>query len=722
MPELLARRATRPLATVVRTFVRTPAGPTQPSPSSLDASSRRARPTAARALLLALVAGLAMPASANAAARTFSNAYAQTLRGDIAAIGNANSSCAAGWATGCTPNALGNGNSNNAYGTLVDVDGVGTTTNSSQATLNIPAGAIIRYARLVWSSAGDGTDNNGERTVQFDTPATAGIAYSAVSATYATECGSVNPGTGNSRGFACGTDVTALVQAGGNGQYTVGGIEQRATGTALNPDHYSGWGLEVVYELSTDPPRRLVLADGFVRVASGAPNSITANGFVAPASGTVNARLTYMVGEGDSEINGDNATFGTQVLDTAATPNLMDSEIRGLTRMSAKNPNYTNHYGFDIHSDQVNGAIANNATSATFSFTSTQDSYYPFALGISIELGEPNLVLNKTLTDINGGAVEPGDTIEYQIVATNTGNDGAASVAITDPIPASTTYVPGSLQITAGANSGTKTDAAGDDQGRFGSNTVTMNVGTGATATTGGVLAANGGTTTMRFRVVIDANADEGVPITNTASGSFVGQTSLLSYANPSSVAATPVQRADMVVAQTITGLTAGVQGNVRLTASNIGGSTTHGQPVTLTATVPAGVTFGSITSSTGWTCSVSLPTITCTRTDTLGAAASYPDVVYTVTPPASATSATFGATIAGGNEVNTSNDTSSQAVTFLRSADLRITKSASAASAIVGNTLTYTLTATNLGPSNTSGVVISDPLPAGLTPGTATV
>jgi uncharacterized repeat protein (TIGR01451 family) len=679
-----------------------------------------------RTTLLLVVAALLVlhalaPERAAAAARTFSNAYAQTLHGDIAAVGNANSTCAAGWSTGCTPNALGNGNSNNGFGVLVDVDGVGTTTNSSQSTLDLPAGATIQYARLQWGSAGDGTNNNGDATVQFDTPDTPGIAYNAVTATYATECGSINPGTGNSRGFACSRDVTALVQAGGNGTYTVGGIEQRAGTTAVNPDHWSGWGLYVVYELASEPLRRLVISDGFVRVASGAPNSITATGFVAPAAGTVNARLTYMVGEGDSEIAGDNATFGSQTLDTAPTPNLLNSEIRGLTRMSGKTPNNTNHYGYDIHSVPVNGAIANGATSATFSFTSTQDSYYPFALGVAIELGEPDLQLTKTLTDINGGTVEPGDTIEYQIVATNVGNDGAANVGITDPIPTHTTYVPGSLQVTAGANAGAKTDATGDDQGSFTANTVNINLGAGATSATGGILAANGGTSTVRFRVVIDDNADEGVPIVNTASGSFIGQTSLLSYANPSSVAATPVQRADMVVAQaTSPNLTNGVAGVITLTASNIGGSSTHGQPVTVTATVPSGVTFGSITSASGWSCTTALPTITCTRSDTLPAGGTYPDITYTITPSQSATTATFTAQVAGGNEVNLSNDTDSDAITFLRRADLRLTKSVSAASASVGGTLSYTLTATNLGPSNTSGVVVSDPLPAGFTLSTA--
>ncbi|MEH3052403.1 MAG: isopeptide-forming domain-containing fimbrial protein [Patulibacter minatonensis] len=689
------------------------------------APNLRARLTGLLAVVAAVLLQAIAPASAGAAARTFVNSYAQTLHGDIAAIGNANSTCRAGWSTGCTPMALGNGNSNNAYGALVDVDGVAATTNSSQSTLSIPAGSTIRYARLLWGSAGDGTDNNGERTVQFDVPDTAGpggantISYQAVSATYASECGALpNAAGANARGFACSRDVTSLVQGAGSGTYTVGAIEQRATGnTTLLPDHWSGWSLYVVFERAAEPLRRIVLSDGFVRVGNGEPNTITATGFVAPASGTVTAQLTYTVGEGDSEISGDNATFGTRTLDAATPPNLMSSQIRGLSYSTGRNPNYVNHYGFDMQQTDVTGAIANGATSASFSFTSTQDVYYPFGLGIAIDLGEPNLQLVKTLTDVNGGVVEPGDVIEYQIVATNTGNDGAAGVTITDPIPSGTAYVPGSMQVTAGANTGAKTDAAGDDQGTFAGNQVTIRAGTGANATTGGIIAANGGTTTVRFRVTIDAGADEGVPLVNTASASYTGQTSLLAYADPSSVAATPVRRADMVVAQTLSpNLTTGVAGSVTLTATNIGGSTTHGQPVTLTATVPTGVAFGGLTSAPGWTCNVALPTITCTRTDTLGAGASYPDVVYALTPSQGATTATFNAQVAGGNQVNTSNDTDADPVTFARRADLRLTKSVSRATGRVGDTLSYTLTATNLGPSNTTGVVVVDTVPSGIT------
>jgi uncharacterized repeat protein (TIGR01451 family) len=54
-------------------------------------------------------------------------------------------------------------------------------------------------------------------------------------------------------------------------------------------------------------------------------------------------------------------------------------------------------------------------------------------------------------------------------------------------------------------------------------------------------------------------------------------------------------------------------------------------------------------------------------------------------------------------------------------SADLEIVKLASSASLNVGENLTYTLTVTNLGPYDAAGVVLTDPLPAGVTLQSAT-
>ncbi|MBK7868038.1 MAG: hypothetical protein IPJ75_14270 [Ignavibacteriales bacterium] len=46
----------------------------------------------------------------------------------------------------------------------------------------------------------------------------------------------------------------------------------------------------------------------------------------------------------------------------------------------------------------------------------------------------------------------------------NNGQDAANKVVLVDSIQAHMSYLPGTLVVTSGANSGTKTDVSGDDQ------------------------------------------------------------------------------------------------------------------------------------------------------------------------------------------------------------------------------------------------------------------
>lgn len=60
----------------------------------------------------------------------------------------------------------------------------------------------------------------------------------------------------------------------------------------------------------------------------------------------------------------------------------------------------------------------------------------------------PALTANKTFSNINGlPFVVGGDTIEYRIEVSNTGNINAAGVSLYDGIPASTNYIPGSTRV-----------------------------------------------------------------------------------------------------------------------------------------------------------------------------------------------------------------------------------------------------------------------------------
>src|SRR5207244_725950 len=81
------------------------------------------------------------------------------------------------------------------------------------------------------------------------------------------------------------------------------------------------------------------------------------------------------------------------------------------------------------------------------------------------------------------------------------------------------------------------------------------------------------------------------------------------------------------------------------LTATNGGTGATSGT-VTVTDTLPTGLTATAL-SGTGWNCT--LDTLTCTRSDALGAGLSYPAILLTVDLAANApSSVTNSATVTG--------------------------------------------------------------------------
>jgi uncharacterized repeat protein (TIGR01451 family) len=155
------------------------------------------------------------------------------------------------------------------------------------------------------------------------------------------------------------------------------------------------------------------------------------------------------------------------------------------------------------------------------------------------------------------------------------------------------------------------------------------------------------------------------------------------------------------------------------ITAQNTGGSPTSGT-VTVIDRVPAGLTATAAT-GTGWTCTISPSDVTCTRGDALAAGASFPAITLTVDVGTDApASVTNTATISGGSDSETANNTATDVTAIDSGADLSISKTHTG-DFKQGRTGTFTITVTNAGKAPTEGVVaLVDLLPAGLTPTTA--
>ena len=100
-------------------------------------------------------------------------------------------------------------------------------------------------------------------------------------------------------------------------------------------------------------------------------------------------------------------------------------------------------------------------------------------------------VKSAAVADAFGGAAAlPGSTITYTLAATVSGTGSLANLKVSDPMPAGTTYKPGSLTLEGAP----LTDAADADSGSFTGTAINVGLGT---------LAA-GATRTITFQVKID--------------------------------------------------------------------------------------------------------------------------------------------------------------------------------------------------------------------------
>ncbi|HEY0080340.1 MAG TPA: hypothetical protein VGB73_17150 [Pyrinomonadaceae bacterium] len=491
-------------------------------------------------LALAFVCLCAAQGAEAQVVRSFASRFTANDTGDIVLIGNTLISCQSNDNT-CPGGRAATGttlNNNDFRMRFVDVDTDTTTFNSSRATLTLPAGATVLWAGLYWgadTTVGGGgggpqaAPNAAQRNlVRFSTPTSGYQTITASQVDISTYFGS------DYQAFA---DVTTLVQSARGGTYTVANV-QSGTGE----DRQAGWGLVVVYRDSSLPSRNMTVFDGFATVNSTTNPVVTipVSGFLTPTSGAVNTHVGFIAYEGDRGSTGDSVQLNSTTLTDSLNPstNFFNSTITRLgSHFTAKNPNYVNQLGYDIDDVAANGVLPNGATSATITLrtatTGTAEFYYPGVVTFVTDLYAPQVKNNilKSATDLNGGQVLPGDILEYTVSVSNTGTDGAIIMQMTDPLPPDTTFVPGSLQVSSGANTGAKTDAAGDDQAEYDAaqNRVVFRLGAGADASSGGTL-ASGQSTSAKFQVQVAASASHASVIPNQATVSYKGATLGISY------------------------------------------------------------------------------------------------------------------------------------------------------------------------------------------------
>ncbi|GIG22363.1 hypothetical protein Cch01nite_30870 [Cellulomonas chitinilytica] len=288
----------------------------------------------------------------------------------------------------------------------------------------------------------------------------------------------------------------------------------------------------------------------------------------------------------------------------------------------------------------------------------------------------------------------------YHLVVTNFGpSDAAAPVEITDTLPTGLSYV-SSTDVT-----GTWTCGA---------------AGQVVTCTLAGGLAVDD-TVEVAIDVLVDPDLGTG-EFTNTATvDSATDDPNLANNTDTDDTAFD--SEADLLVEKTHTGVAvAGEQLTWTLQVSNAGPSSTPGD-VVVSDTLPPGTTFVSATGA-GWDCVESAGTVTCTDADGIAALTDAAPITLVVRVASDAgPSVILNHVSVDGPLVDPvpANNTDVDLVVVTDQADVGVQKAVVGSTTVdAGARVTYEITVSNAGPSDADTVVLTDVVPAGMSPLTA--
>ncbi|MEU5258379.1 hypothetical protein [Amycolatopsis sp. NPDC021455] len=394
-------------------------------------------------LVLALVflASAFVPAAGAAAASPFKVGYDAVLYGDFLYAGNGVLRCpvAADGAPTAGPVATPAACANTAdrkdtmanddfFMQWADIDADPGTFDSASASVSVPPGAKIVFARLNWAGNTTTCDSGKAVTLPPGTPAKQQVRLSVGSAKpvdlapegYAEDAGY----------YSAHADVT-------------GRFANVPTGTALDltlgnvwaPKGFGcvgGWSIALVYaypERNADyapDKRKVVVYDGHVRQAAGAPAAETAiTGFRAAAA---DAHLGVTAYDGDWGASGDQFLVdGTPAAEpsTGGTSNFFVANAD-----NAAAPGVKNNFNVDAKAFNVD-SIAAGATSTKLGFVTSGDTYLAQNLAFSVPVPDLRVAVRPDRPKTHAG--EP---VTFTVAVTNPGSVPASGVQVTaDAVP-----------------------------------------------------------------------------------------------------------------------------------------------------------------------------------------------------------------------------------------------------------------------------------------------
>lgn len=599
--------------------------------------------------------------------------------------------------------------------------------NSSAAILVFPAGSTVLYAELIWG----GSYINGNvnlsaainNPVTFITPA----GTSSVTPDPATY-NQFDLGNG-AAGYVRSANVTTLVQNGGAGTYITGAV----VGTiVINNDttaNHAGWTLGVIYQNPNLPFRNMSLRAGGVLVqATSAPVVTTLTGFATPISGTLGGRALFSAQEGDANRTGDQALFGPTSATSVAlsgpnnlAANFFASQINGDTGAlnttgtfgtrnqinGAPGSNISGgRQGWDITNVDVSARLINNQSSAVLTLTTSGDAYIVNGNAIQVDINAPRITVSKGSTAT--GAVA-GDSILYTVTVANAGTASAASVVLSDSLPAGLTFIPGSVTV-AGVSRPTLDITAGVPLG-------SVNLSSSIVVT---------------YRALIGQDASI-LQLVNSANAAFTFQSvaggPTITGVIPSNSSTLPVYSPNLSIVKSGSTTNATVGDTVTYTLQvNNGGNVAAN--VTLTDNIPSGSSYvagsfrlnGNVIAGANPATGVNLGSLAAGSANTV----TFQVLVTNLpTPPTLVDQATASYSFNSPDGRTISGTVASNTLTIpVTLPNVTAVKSASVSDVAVGETFTYSVVTTNGGIQPINNVILTDSLPAGtiFVPGSVTV
>jgi uncharacterized repeat protein (TIGR01451 family) len=555
-------------------------------------------------------------------------------------------------------------------------------TKTDGVTTAIPGGAVT-YTITV---SNGGTVGNPAAVVTDTFPAVL---------TCSTTCTGALGGTCTAGPTAGNINDSANIPSGGSVTYTsVCAVSPGATGSISNTATVSGGAI-------TDPVAGNNSATDVDTVGLNADLSITKTDGVASA--TAGGSVTYTITASNA---GPSLVTGATVADTfpaSLTCTWTCAGAGGGTCTAAGSGNLNDTVNLPSGGSVTYTASCTVSAAATGTLSNTATVAAPAGVtdptpGNNSATDSDTLTASSDLSITKTDGVTTataGGSVTYSIVASNAGPSNATGATVADTFPASLTCT----WTCAGAGGGTCTAAgSGNING-------TVNLPSGGSVTYTASCTVSGaatGTVSNTATVTAPAGVTDPTPGNNSATDSDTVGLS-----------------ADLAITKTdgVTSATAGGSVTYTIVASNAGPSLATG--ATVADTFPASLTCTwTCAGAGGGTCTaagsgnlndtVNLPsggsvTYTASCTVSAGATGSLSNTA-TVTAPAGVTDPTPGN--------NSATDIDGLGAT----ADLAITKTDGVATATAGGSVTYTIVASNAGPSTATGATVADTFPASLT------